>query len=87
MFIIFMLQLYLTPSLLSIDVIKRVEDRKMMSVRRNARNGKTCNFACLFYFKVYPYENTVKKIKVDIRTLSTLIFFVNREYWIDIDRE
>ena len=28
MFIIFMLQFYLTPSLLSIDVIKRVEDRK-----------------------------------------------------------
>lgn len=61
MFIIFMLQFYLTPSLLSIDVIKRVEARKMMSVRHNARNGKTCNFACLFYFKVYPYENTVKK--------------------------
>ena len=51
----------MTPSLLSIDVIKRVEDRKMMSVRHNARNGKTCNFACLFYFKVYPYEDTVKK--------------------------
>lgn len=40
-----------------------------------------------FTLKYIHMKTPLKKIKVDIRTLSTLIFFVNREYWIDIDRE
>lgn len=37
-----------------------------------------------FTLKYIHMKTPLKKIKVDIRTLSTLIFFVNREYWIDI---